>query len=747
MPTSTNYDLGRDARQIGLDGSPIPGVLCVSLSVGVDKKVEKDLRRLAKTTSTTSVVFCSARKLTEHACDRIEVAIRKLYPSAKSVRVLSQTQLVKLAMDHEEVLSHHYLGEINDIIKFTNDFASAPQPAYGLRLALSTHVGEDARELRSEIGKHLVLDQLRSEGPLTITRLSARVSQYLRLARSLNEDVIVQLVTELEKAGFVATSVASVSITAAGRAFLAAAPEAASAKLLEGRAAVRGSVARLTGKAMPDTTFEKFWEIFQDAISQAFYDHGVTLINMVASITAGEPLTTHTEQVALLDRLADRTSIIFENAEQHDEYRQAVIDMFSETQSEAFEWLTSVCSVYVMMCSLGLESRSSREITDALIGVRLVPDTDILLSFLCVGELNHEAAVRVARGWKALGGTIAIATPTLEEVAAHASIAENDYKSTKHLFGKLSDIDVSRIISNAFVRAFYKVSDGYAHDRKWWQFISQYTSDSENDYSNILRILIDEFKVTRLADYVNALDTNDPNSFESRISLFLRARLAEEQARKPHELEKRTLDKSRRDALLLTNLKAARESFRESGDGKTAIVLSSARVLREASKRFAKEFHEPDAVVSLAAVGALLSLIPGVNLGLKSLRTILFDTSLSERLSHVHRFAYRVVVASNMYDMPYARRVTMKRHLREGLLAVAEASGKPLREVGKRFTQKINAGESAQLIKGILDGMAIEPRTKQLIDEKQTQIEALTEEIVRLKEAQAGPESGSEASD
>jgi hypothetical protein len=737
VPTSTTYDLGRDARQIGVGGASIPGVLCVSLSTGVDDKVTKDLNRLAKTTKTASIVFCSSRKLTEQAVDRLEVEIRQIYPEAESVRVLGQTQLVKLGRDEEDVLLRNYPGEINDIRKFEAEFDTADQRAFGLRLALSTHVGEDAKELRSEVGKRLILDQLRGGGPQTVAGLTARISQFLRLSHSMSDNVVAQLLDELGGTGLVDLSPKGFAITEAGADLLAAAPETATQRLLEGRVAVRDSLEALTGKHMPDPTFDKFWEIFQDAISQAFYDHGLTLINMVASITAGEAPAAHYEQVALLDRLADKTSAIFDNAELHDEYRQAVIDIFTETKSKAFEWLTSVCSVFVMMCSLGLESRSSREISDALIGLRLVPDTDILLSLLCEGEQNHEAAVRVAKGWKALGGTIALSTPTLEEVATHANIAQHDYESTKHLFDRLAEEDVSRVISNAFVRAFYKLEGGKANDRRWAQFIRQFRSEGDNDYSNVLRVLLDEFKATRLIDYVRSpLDTSDPKSLASRVTAFLRRLAAEDQGKAPHELEKRTLDKSRRDALLLMNLKASRESFRESGDGKSAIILSSARALRQAGKRFSKELYEPDAVVSLPAVAALLALMPGVNLGLKALRSILFDTNVSGRLSNAHRFAYRVVVASNLYDMPYARRVTMRRDLRKGLLDIAKATGKPLIEIEKRFTKPENAAESAQLIKGVLDEMAIEPRVKQLLEEQQAQIQALESEIVRLKESE-----------
>ncbi|HWJ23528.1 MAG TPA: hypothetical protein VNS52_14330, partial [Gemmatimonadaceae bacterium] len=55
VPTSRNYDLGRDARQISIGGAPLPGVLCASLSVELDEKVRKDIDRLLATTETAAI--------------------------------------------------------------------------------------------------------------------------------------------------------------------------------------------------------------------------------------------------------------------------------------------------------------------------------------------------------------------------------------------------------------------------------------------------------------------------------------------------------------------------------------------------------------------------------------------------------------------------------------------------------------------------------------------------------------------
>ena len=115
VPTSRTWDLGRDGRSISHAGDGgLAAVLCATLSERVDQKVEADVRRLKQTTQTGRIVYCSSRAISEARCDKIQADIRKLYPSAESVVVLGQIQLVDLAQDNEEILRHHYAAEIQN---------------------------------------------------------------------------------------------------------------------------------------------------------------------------------------------------------------------------------------------------------------------------------------------------------------------------------------------------------------------------------------------------------------------------------------------------------------------------------------------------------------------------------------------------------------------------------------------------------------------------------------------------------
>ncbi len=106
VATSLNWDLARDARRISIGGKELHGVLCATLSTNLDEKIEADILRLADTTQTKAIVYCTSRPLTENACDKIEASIRALCPGVESVRVLGQFQLIDLGMRFEEILSH-----------------------------------------------------------------------------------------------------------------------------------------------------------------------------------------------------------------------------------------------------------------------------------------------------------------------------------------------------------------------------------------------------------------------------------------------------------------------------------------------------------------------------------------------------------------------------------------------------------------------------------------------------------------
>jgi hypothetical protein len=96
VPTSKTWDRGRDARSISPGGPAIPAVVCATLSQSLESKVQADIKRLLETTKTTEIYYCTSRELTEDACDKLEAAIRSMYSSDVTVKVLAKCSSLTL---------------------------------------------------------------------------------------------------------------------------------------------------------------------------------------------------------------------------------------------------------------------------------------------------------------------------------------------------------------------------------------------------------------------------------------------------------------------------------------------------------------------------------------------------------------------------------------------------------------------------------------------------------------------------
>lgn len=126
----------------------------------------------------------------------------------------------------------------------------------------------------------------------------------------------------------------------------------------------------------------------------------------------------------------------------------------------------------------------------------------------------------------------------------------------------------------------------------------------------MLEILRDEFAFQVLPAAGERYD-----ALIERIRGFLVKRAIEDFDSEAIGLDHKTEDKCRRDALLFGAVKAQRDLV-VSGVSGRAVVVSSARLMKEAEEVFKGDLGRPDTVVSVPAVGCLLTLVPGVHMGL-----------------------------------------------------------------------------------------------------------------------------------
>ncbi|MGA2714854.1 MAG: hypothetical protein ABSG41_17270 [Bryobacteraceae bacterium] len=642
VPTSYNYDQGRDARSIAPSKGSHRAILCVTLNQGIDAKVESDLKSVSSKSHPDRLVYCCSQPLTEHRIDEITRSIRRFLPS-ESVQVLSSLQLAALAEKYPEVLPAHYPGEIQLIRSRLLEFERGTETTEnrGLRLALIAFGSEDAVTLRRDVSCRAVLEVLCAQPDnATEIQIADRLSADLRLPKILDLQYIRMILKHLEESRWAEWHAGNWKITAPGRAIAQSLPVEAARALLNGRAVVRTAIESLIGLKLGDSQFENIWATLLDVLTELFYSNGIAVITAINEFIASkdEGVGDGTNLEKLIDEGAARIRTQSSNDALGEDIEQAIRDVFTERSGPAFDWLTRVCERFVALCALGLETSSAAEVRQSLARYRPVLDSDIVITILCVGEPGYKGTREILSRFRQLGGQILVSPPVLEEVAYHAHISEKDFRGTLELAGHLTPVEIARYTENAFVRAFYSLTSDV---RKWAFYRSQFVGASPRDYSKILANLQDELMA-------QVLPAKYDQELASGISEYLHE-LAERQG-KPEVRYTEDVGKAGRDAQILASIAAARQAQRETGSDKAVVLLSSSTRLRRADRKFRAVMGLPESVVPLRALAYMMSLVPGIGMGAGTLRQALFDFGETARLSDVQRLALRVIKARSLSE-------------------------------------------------------------------------------------------------
>jgi hypothetical protein len=732
LPTSSTYDRGRDAISLSPSRGSHAVVICATLNKDIDDKVRSDLLRISGTTDPDRLIYCSSQRLTEHKKDQLEAEIRKVLKPSCSAAMQGCVQIGKLSARFPEVFQKFYQAEIstlrNTLLAFQHGEESVEKT--GLRLALITAGSDDARALRKNISKRAVLDVLRQYGQVTPGKVAVVLSADLRLPKTLDENFIISILSEMVEQKLVEVVGGAYVFTEKGREEAEAIPKSALENFAAGRGLIRLSLQQLTGIAFAEAQFETLWSTLLDVLGEVFYSNGLHIILAVNELIAGEQATAEPKTEALDTLLragAKRIGALMSSPEQGREVEQAVIDLFTERKGEAFEWLSHVCERFVGLCSLGLEANSSDEIRKVLTRNRFVLDSDILITLMCEGEPDHKVARDLIGDFRKRGGKVLTSSVILEEVAHHAWISERDFRATEHLLGKLAPHERRRYVDNAFARTFHALARSRADAKKWSVYIQQFRGTSSSDYTRVLRVLKSELAI-------GILPLSGSDGLTGRIAQYLRDTILASGAADQEFLPKKLLDKTNRDAAVLASIAQARGHIAESGQQGSIVLLSSSRLLDRAYESFRADLGYPKAVISLGAFSYLLSLLPNVSLGAGTLRRALFEFGKSAHMPDTERLALRVIRGVDEFDLPFARRVTLRDRLEENLYSEASKLGMKVSVTRAKFEEADPKIEPASLLVKSLQQMAISDSRASEAAEAQRKIRVLYGKIQDLEE-------------
>jgi len=413
--------------------------------------------------------------------------------------------------------------------------------------------------------------------------------------------------------------------------------------------------------------------VIQDEIANMFLRNGIYVTQAIASILAGTgAVKDHPDLREAIQALGRKVASLAAFGQRATDIGQAVIDLFHEADSDAFAWLARLSTVYISLCSLGLDRRSQAQMEERLRELDILLDTDIVLSLLSPGEPQHEAVEAIVKGWQRINGRVFVSPCVLEESAYHAWISDRDYQETWRILSTMDDNEALRLIQNTFVRGFRMEAKGKYHPTAWGYYIGMFRGASEYDSTKIGHLLHDQ-------GVLPVTEEGADSGFAGEVASAVLHADREEHSEDPPEANREVADKCSRDGRLMAVLMKHRQERAKLGGA--AVVVSSSRRLRVACARFKDRLGQPEPVVPVGAIAYFLAMMPGTNLSLASLKGVLFDTGFATRLQGLERIALRILHASEQYFFPFARRGSLRVQMREKVKQIASQHGESPKNV------------------------------------------------------------------
>ncbi len=498
LPTSRSWDLGRDGRRTQREQGK-EYFLCVSTNDKWESKVKSDIEKLkcglCLVEEKIYVIIALNCDISEFTCEGIKAKVSGLFPEVEQTEVFYLSQLAKLAEDHAEIFIKHYLAELEDAKAVIEESTvnTIEVESVGLRIALSTELQEDATVLRRDLMRYLILATLKNGEKLNSPEIALQVSNLLHLGRSIGPTMLQAELERLLQLGYVNTDDNEVFyLDEKGKAAFHERNVKGADRLLQGRKIFKEAITCLVGSELPTEEFNIIWKRIEEVIANVFHIKGLHILRVLEAFAGYKTVPTHDADVreiieSLADDIASSLSTLHSRAMIND-FRQAIIDIFYGEESHAFEWLSSLCVVYISLLSLGLEPSACRMVQEQLGKMKLLLDTDVVLNFLCVGERHHNVTKLVLNKWLDIGGSLMCPNTVLAEATHHALNAEYEYDRIWRYLGEYTDEMAIRELDNAFVRSFRKVADGKCHPSNWSSYIKNFQGKTEDDSEPIASI-------------------------------------------------------------------------------------------------------------------------------------------------------------------------------------------------------------------------------------------------------------------
>lgn len=661
--TSRGGDLGRDAKSDFLPEGGVARICATIQRNGWVAKAKSDIDKVSRSAlHINRLRLCTNQSVKEAQLDEILSYAQSKLLNCKSITAHALSGMTDLAFRRQRVIRASYSREIDEqaiwFQRHAREDDDDERSLSLLRVALSTLFSPDVVQMRQRLLRTLVANALSDGEKDTIKGLGMRAAAAMKLGSIPERSFWLNALQELEVSGFVKKEGSWYSLTSPGIAHVDELVELGTESSLTGRAAVKELFEKNGEPLLSNDAFSSLWSVIQRNVEELFLMNGLAVVEEVRQLLSG---TTKPSAIPLLTRLIGKlithvTSMQLSLQVEADVVR-VLQDMFVQQDSEAFDWMSKLAAKYLVLASVGLDASFQRELAERASFWVIVPDTHVMLSYLCEGDEGHAAAKIVLSQLNKLQAEIQATDPVLEETLHHAALATHNFReyfdrltAAIKLDNTLSPLAVVHPTDNAFVKGFASVVELPVSKAKWIEYLGQFLNADEKDVSSLLATLKAELRITYMEDTADIISVGE--AYANQIFGSMPS----------DEIGISTL-RCKWDGRLLAGVLVRGKTY--PAVRRTIIVSESSRVRTTVTQHLGEPQKKLVKVVALDALSFALASMPGTTVNLECVRHFLFGASGMIRLDHV---STRVLISASSGTERLLLRHGLHRRLEDKIL-------------------------------------------------------------------------------
>jgi hypothetical protein len=670
--TAPTGDEGVDARAQVTLAEGVSVVCATTQRKGVKIKAISDVDKQARREKRLARLhICVAQDVNEATLDEIREYAAQHLPRTE-IEVHGRSGLSDIAFRYQRPFLDNYRRELDEhtlwLKQKSDDFEDVNQVNL-LRIAVTTVFDPEILKQRQLITDSLIITALGDGTPKTAQQISATVANGLKLERAPHSSYLLTSIESLCQRFLLEKTRFGLRLTRLGHELREQLIAQGVTSSLDGRAAFRALLGELPAGSLTAEDFSRLWRAVQLKLSKLFLNNGLRVVAELQSIAAGEPnavapvgpggilssavygLLADVEGLHLNDLVANRVA-------------EVLREMLVNNQTDAFRWISELGIKYVVICSLGLDPELERRLQEQVANWILIPDTHVVLSYLCPGDEGHESCVAILEQLRRLGTSIWAMEPVVEEAAHHAGIADRSYRDwferVRQVRINIPDAqptDLLQETDNAFVKGFAHTVGGSFNQSDWSDYIQQFRGPGGHDFWPLTEILEQEVGCQFKEDAPEV--ANVGRAFASTV-LQLNER----------EVSPATTLRCEWDGRLLASVVIYRKS--ESATRRLIVMSDSDRLRQFLYKNVTPDRRHGLKIADPAAIACALAVVPGTSVNLNCVRHFLFNAGVL-----LPEYLYESSTLAQAFS---SARVLRNPALRERLEEAIMSSGTGLRQ-------------------------------------------------------------------